>query len=112
MYELLIIISSFIFILVISLTIIYFMVTSNKKRYEFPPYISKCPDYYEMDKSGECIDSFNYFYTENNKCHKTNFLNEMLNDDEMLCKKKEFAEDCLLNWDGITNNLDICEKMN
>mgnify|MGYP006160995191 CR=1 FL=1 len=111
MYEVYIIISSFIIILSISLFIIFYNLKNYKKHYNFPPYKSECPDFYSFDKnSGECIDKHNLFYTDdNNKCYSTNFKNENTQDNDLICKKKEWAKECLLNWDGITNNLDICK---
>ena len=110
MYEVYIILSSFIIILSISLIVIYYNLKKYKKHYNFPPYKSECPDFYSFDKNtGECIDKMNLFYTDDNKCYSTNFKKENTQDNELICTKKEWAKECLLNWDGITNNLDICK---
>lgn len=110
-----IIIFSFIAILMFCLIIIYFTLKYRKHKYVYPPYISKCPDYYIFDQETEkCIDKNNFFYDKKNTCYSENFNGPRytfsgISEDNNLCKKKEWANNCSLKWDGITNNNEICK---
>lgn len=72
----------------------------------YPPNISKCPDNYRISEDGSCL--------------LTNYPSFSLNDlgdrkgnpgtgpTSEACAKKEWAEKNLINWDGLTNNNNIC----
>lgn len=108
------IILSFIVILVICLLIIFLILKYTKHKYVYPPYISKCPDYYIYDEQSEkCIDNNNFFYNNKHACYSENFNSlkytySGISEPENLCKKQQWASNCSLKWDGITNNNEIC----
>jgi len=62
----------------------------------------------------ETLDKNNFFYDKKNTCYSENF-NDLrytysgISVDKNLCKKKEWANNCSLKWDGITNNNEICK---
>lgn len=109
------IIFSFIIILFICLFVIYLILKFKKHKYVYPPYISRCPDYYIYDEETKsCVDKNNFFYDNKHSCYSENFNGMRYNypgisNETNLCKKKDWAENCSLKWDGITNNKDICK---
>jgi len=104
-------------ILVISLALIGSAMASSKNM-EFPPNISKCPDNYEMyyDEYGELNDCV----TTNNKitgCDQKSFTDSSYNMPGIgptsgACAKKKWAKECRVDWDGLTNNPEICYSSN
>lgn len=104
-------------ILVISLAFIGSAMASSSKNMEFPPNISKCPDNYEMhyDNYGEfkmCINN-----SVENKCKKKAFRNKKykipgIGPTSGACAKKKWAKKCGVDWDGLTNNPQICHSSN
>ena len=92
---------------------------NSKNELEFPPTKSNCPDYYVKNTvTGECED-LNELFNHDSKpeCETVDFNDESsfpnLNNtgtgaNSAICEKKKWAERCGLNWDGITNNENIC----
>lgn len=110
-----IILISFITIILVSLLVVYLLLKFKKHKYVYPPYISKCPDYYIYNKHTQyCEDNNNLFYDINHVCYRENFnslkySHSGLNQEDKLCEKKQWANNCSLKWDGITNNNEICK---
>ena len=105
-------------ILVISLAFIGSALASSSKNIEFPPNISKCPDNYEIvyDEYGEFDTCTN---TENviSVCTDESFGDSSYNmpgigSTSGACAKKTWAKACSVDWDGLTNNPQICHSTN
>ena len=105
--------------LVISLAFIGSALASSSKNIEFPPNISKCPDNYEIfyDEYGEfsyCLNSSNNTISG---CDKESFTDASYNlpgigSTSGACEKKKWAKKCRVDWDGLTNNPQICISSN
>ena len=104
---------STIVVLVTTLTLVAYILSITKKKYIYPPYINNCPDYYEKDSYGACYDKNNVFYETTHRCNSENFNEVKYNNNNSgkqggLCKKQEWAINCNVSWDGITNNSELC----
>ena len=119
-------------ILIIFLTITGVVLNNSEKKIIFPPYISMCPDYYVYD---EVFDSCNIDHLEitDDNCKQKRFFNKKIGSEtdavfnnypeniynnpgmgpnSGICEKKNWAIGCDVHWDGITNNDDVCHKIN
>ena len=103
-------------VLVVSLALIGSAMASSSKNMEFPPNISKCPDNYEIDydEYGELCRN-----TSNNisGCNEESFADSSYNMPGIgptsgACAKKTWAKGCGVDWDGLTNNPQICHSTN
>lgn len=90
--------------------VVYSMIKANAIG-EWPPVISNCPDNWVMDTDGKtcknlngmpktstagsCGDSFNTAAPE--------YLGQ-----SGLCEKYKWSKTCGINWDGISNNPNVC----
>ena len=89
-------------VLIIVLIIIGFSLR-NTKDPNWPPNVSACPDYWEIDGSGKCVNA-----KALGKCNATSGDNtkDFTTDDYAgsigPCKKYTWAKVCGLAWDGIT----------
>jgi len=104
-------------ILVISLAFIGSVLASSSKNIEFPPNISKCPDNYEIayDEYGEFDTCKND--NQDNSCNDESFADSIYNmpgigSTSGACAKKTWAKACSVDWDGLTNNPQICHSTN
>ena len=118
-----------VFVLIISLSILAFFLSKSLHEDSFPPIITDCPDYWDVslnpnvdnDDSVYCINNTNINVgnrtTETtNECyqppegiqHKLKWIG--LNEEDTLCKKFTWANNCNVVWDGITNNNKACNN--
>ena len=100
---------SVIIILVIVAIVMYY--TKNNQIY--PPTLSNCPDYYNIDDNGKCVNNGTWTLTDATKCDYLDFSLYLYNVQGTgvtsgICKKKMLANGCGISWDGITNNYSIC----
>jgi hypothetical protein len=100
MNEILIIIIIFIILLVIPL-FVYSYNISNKE-YIYPPFVSSCPSHF-YSNNNICTD-IKHIYTDS----KSNVCYE-INTDKPFCEKKKWADNCNINWDGVTNDISKCK---
>ena len=103
------ILSAILLLVIIGIVMYY---TNNKQIY--PPVLSKCPDFYNLNDANLCVNSGVW---DSNKitsgCDNMDFSGNEYNIQGVgptsgLCKKKEWASECGVSWDGITNNYSIC----
>lgn len=104
---------STIMILVITLSLAAYILNITKKKYIYPPYINRCPDYYHLNTFGDCYDKNEVFNAKEHKCYIENFNKSLYqnagsNTESGSCKKKRWADNCNVTWDGITNNSELC----
>ena len=105
--------------LIVCLAVVGVAIMNSKNDLQFPPTKSDCPDYYVKNTvTGECEDVNNLFNHDDIECKTVNFDDETkfpnknntgTGANSAICEKKRWAEtQCGLNWDGITNNENIC----
>ena len=112
-------------ILIIALIVIGLSISRSIKMVEWPPVVSKCPDFWKYDDSTEdCVnvkdlgnanDEYCPSYPTNsyNTCEKFNFNDDpKYSSSNEKCEKQKFSNALGLNWDGITNNNNVCEDDN
>tara|TARA_A100001015_G_scaffold33066_1_gene36661 strand:+ start:32 stop:364 length:333 start_codon:yes stop_codon:yes gene_type:complete len=94
----------------ISLFIIFgVMLYYAKSKEIYPPVIPNCPDYWLNQKRGKQELCYNHLNLGKDSCNKTiNFNTEKWKGVDHICKKKQWALNCDLTWDGITNSSKQC----
>ena len=85
-------------IFVVLMLFIGTMMYRAKKTRKFPPQITRCPDYWTVDKDGKCNNPRGLGV---GCAEGSNWV-----DLPTLEKKCEFARSCGIEWDGITNSAD------
>jgi len=100
--------------LIFMLIIVGYCMSLSKTNQIYPTAIASCPDYYSLDPfdNSFCIIGSNISVTDVS-CKRHNFTK-----DEYMqhgtdyesgnCKKKLWANNCNVQWDGITNNDSLC----
>jgi len=106
-------------ILTISLALIGSLLINSSKDVQFPPNISKCPDGYTMaydfnTDSTSCINTSSEITSD---CQQEDFGDASYNMPGIgltsgACAKKKWAQNCNVDWDGLTNNSLICHTTN
>lgn len=68
----------------------------------FPPWPSKCPDYWEVTSDGQCsnVHRIGQCKTNDNDLHM-DFKDELFNGDQGAYNKCEWAKTCNAPWEGI-----------
>lgn len=100
-------------LLLICLAFVAVGIQSGYRQNQFPPHRSECPDFYVQDASGACVSKF-MDVDDTDVCYKTDFstdhytANDGIGLNSGICRKKQWAEGCSVNWDGITNDPDVC----
>tara|TARA_Y100000385_G_C12609022_1_gene432118 strand:- start:190 stop:549 length:360 start_codon:yes stop_codon:yes gene_type:complete len=105
-------------ILVISLAFIGSAMASSSKKMTFPPNLSQCPDnyvYYQDNKT--CVNTENSGTYNSIDCGEISFEEDKYNTPGIgttsgACAKKKVAIGCLVDWDGLTNNPNVCYSTN
>ena len=88
--------------LIIVLIIIGFSIR-NTKDPNWPPLVPACPDYWELDGSGKCVNTKTLGTCKNTSADKTmDFTTNAYAGTLGPCKKYTWAKKCGLAWDGIT----------
>jgi hypothetical protein len=98
--------------LIIILSIFGVILSNMSKKQIYPANISTCPDYYSL-VSGSCITNGVIFNSKDLNCQKNDFKDYKYTPqgkdiNSGLCAKKQWAINCGVSWDGITNNSNIC----
>ena len=91
-------------ILAISIIIIGINLYRQRATAAYPPIISDCPDYWEINGT-KCKLSNNSLTPG---CPETDFGKPIYKGTKGLCEKQKWAKVCKVTWDGITNNNDLC----
>ena len=103
------ILSAIILLVIVAVTMYY---TKNKQLY--PPILSNCPDFYNLNSDNKCVNSGVWNLTEQGVgCDNVDFTGNEYNiqgtgETSGLCTKKNWANGCKVTWDGITSNYSIC----
>ena len=89
-------------ILIVVLVVVGFSLRKTKDT-NWPPVSASCPDYWEIDSSGNCLNSkLLGSCNKTTKNDKKNFNEDMYSGSLGPCKKYEWAKGCGISWDGIT----------
>ena len=109
-------------ILVISLAFIGSAMASSSKKMTFPPNLSQCPDNYVYEQDDKkCVNDANtktYNTIDNTiDCGEISFEGDEYNVPGIgttsgACAKKRVAIGCEVDWDGLTNNPNVCYSTN
>ena len=106
-------------VLVICLVLIGIALSKTSKESVFPPHVSKCPDFYthDADNNNICNDNKQISKDSVTNCAPMVLTDEKFHNPGMgptsgMCHKKKLARSCGVNWDGITNNSEVCYKIN
>ena len=87
--------------LVILLIIMAVIVSNRNGTQEFPANLSVCPDFYSLNDAGLCVTDANVYSSTLPQCIRLNTRGMGLNE------KRNWASDCGVSWDGITNSSSI-----
>jgi len=96
-------------ILIICLIFIGYSLYKSKYDSQFPPVVADCPDYWLDMSEGDgnsCKNVKNL-----GSCNQTsmNFSSSFWTGNDGLCRKYQWAKQCNLTWDGVTNATDPCD---
>lgn len=83
-----------VFIIVLALSMIYRIVDENNKTVEWPPHITKCPEYWDISAKGECVNKTGI----NGRVDDTIEAYNGSNGDKLSDESKKYG-----TWDGISN---------
>ena len=75
---------------------------------DWPPVISNCPDGWVMDTDGKTCTNANGLKTATSCGSSVDFTAPKYLGQGGLCEKYKWATDCRANWDGISNNPNVC----
>jgi hypothetical protein len=87
--------------LVILLIIMAAIMANKNKTQEFPPTLSVCADFYSLHDNGTCVTDGTVYSSKEDKCVRMNPKGMSINE------KRNWASDCGVAWDGITNSSSI-----
>ena len=98
-------------VLLITLSFIAISLRNVKTDSKYPPVVAECPDYWLAgtdDIGNKCVN--NHVELGTSTCSKTmRFSESQWLGETGMCNKKNWAKDCKLTWDGVTNsNKDLC----
>ena len=103
-------------LLIITSVIVFIMLYFSKNQYQFPPMVSKCPDYWVIKSDGGDPPNYTCDDAANTMPDGTNYTidakdNILLPDSitsNQLCDLKENLNSKNILWTGISNNDKIC----
>jgi len=98
-----------IIILIIYLIIIGLSIYNAQYNHTYPPVVPECPDYWEITEDKICKNTKNI---GSNICdgQVINLNEAKWKGKSGLCEKYQFAKRCNLQWDGISENNDLCRR--
>ena len=88
-------------VLIVVLSIIGYSL-SKTKDVNWPPITPVCPDYWELDGSGNCVNSKGLGTCKQPKDNTINFATDEFLGVNGACNKYKGATNCGISWDGIT----------
>ena len=102
-------------LLILCLAVVGVALKTSSQDVLFPPNVSECPDHYVKESDGKCYNMKQFAPSaDNTKCDgidfysSGNYTNPGMGPTSGMCHKKKWANDCGVNWDGITNNGSVC----
>ena len=101
----LIILSSMIIVLLLVGWYTYSATKNKIDEVKFPPIISGCPDYWDINEAGDCVNTNNLGV---GAPQTASFSDNKYKGQGGKCQKYIWAEPYNLSWDGITNKSANC----
>ena len=109
-------------LLILGLILIGVFISKNIEKAAYPPVVGDCPDYWDVsyNSANQKICSSNSINTgiagnmvssSTTSCQSypvSNFTNAGTSVDDIICAKHNWAKECNIHWDGITNNSQAC----
>ena len=99
---------------ILGLIYVFYKTDEEASKRNWPPSISKCPDYWVQDLTSDqtiCTNVKN-LGLETNSCPTPLNVDTFIYESKLLsqddCAKALWARSCNLTWDGITNNEKVC----
>ena len=101
-------------VLIICLAVIGTSLSKSKKDISFPPITPPCPDKFTMGADSMCVNlqTSSVADCDENDFSDASFKNPGIGASSGICAKKKWAIGCGVDWDGITNNPDVCYSTN
>ncbi len=103
-------------LLIIALIITGVLIFNSLMEQSFPPIISDCPDYWDVHRDEnnniKCknISTVNRGRASCQDYPVSQFSQNGTSENDLICAKYKWANECQIHWDGITNNKDACTK--
>ena len=92
-------------LLIIALIIVAIMTLSAQHSKQFPPVTAECPDYWADMSKGDGSHCLNINGVGSKQCpKKMDFSGVEFKGAQGLCNKVNWARNCGLTWDGVTNS--------
>ena len=86
-------------ILLLTLLVVTYLIYIQKNSMLWPPEISQCPDYWKVVGNNRCENTLGL----GNKCMNADFSGPEWKGSGGLKKKSEWAQNCGVVWDGISD---------
>ena len=96
-------------VMLFMLTVIGYLLATNKSAKLFPPVSSQCPDYW-ISKDNECTNPKNLGNSTPGCKGPKNFINNNFKGHNGDCLKAKWANSCGLTWQGLTTNPKVCNS--
>jgi len=88
-------------VLIVVLSIIGYSL-SKTKDVNWPPVVPTCPDYWELDGSGNCVNSKGLGTCKKPEDNQVKFTTDNYIGANGPCNKYKWATGCGVSWDGVT----------
>jgi hypothetical protein len=105
-------------VLIVCLSFLGVIIMNSKKDKKFPSVTSDCPDYFVKNDDGHCVNKHAMGDGPTDSCTGAidfqdlnkfpNAQNPGMGKNSAICEKKKWANNCGVQWDGITTNDNIC----
>jgi hypothetical protein len=103
-------------LLILGLIIIGFFIVKSVQDSAYPPVISDCPDYWNVNydpvtQKKICTNNSINPGPNTNECRNypvSLFSANGSSEADIICAKNKWAKSCNIHWDGITNNSKAC----
>ena len=91
-------------VLAISLLVIAYLAYGARSNVSYPPVSAQCPDFWKVQKMGEANMCVNTKNLGKASCPTSlDFTVSPWTGDKGLCRKRDWARECDITWDGVTN---------
>ena len=103
-------------LLIAGLIMVGNIIMINKANEVYPPVVSDCPDYWDVDydnQANKLCKNNSYINDGYSKASCRSYPHALFSANgssaaDIMCEKSKWAKDCNIHWDGITNNPDAC----
>jgi uncharacterized membrane protein len=96
-------------ILISYLIVIGIAMYSSNKNKKYPPIIPKCPDYWDITNDNICKNTKRMGTCLDSKELTIDLNNSKWKGATGMCSKYQFSNKCNIQWDGISDNNELCK---